>query len=77
MAYACKICGSVLDAASGFGVPQKDDISICLYCGNIAIFNADFTFRPPTDDERVEIESDFDVKKFLEVQRIVSRKKGN
>lgn len=58
---ACIACGKDLDAATGVtkaGGPKSGDVSICLYCGNIAIFGKHRRLRPPTDAEMATIVKD-------------------
>jgi hypothetical protein len=52
----CWHCDRMLDAASGFGdgdglVPSSGAVSLCLYCGAVAIFGEDLILRPPTKEE--------------------------
>jgi hypothetical protein len=53
--YACLKCGEVLDRVTSSGlldreIPLPGDISICLYCSDIAIFTSS-GLRPPGEDE--------------------------
>lgn len=67
---ACLNCGHVVDAATEpFGNkprPVAGDISVCLYCGNVAAFTADEKLRPLTDEEIVMVAGD---KRILAIQR--------
>lgn len=57
--HTCK-CGKKMDRASGITGdrgPKSGDISVCLRCGNINIFNEDLTLRDLTMDELLELKS--------------------
>jgi hypothetical protein len=60
----CLNCGHTLSAASGFGVeprlkiPNEGDVTACLYCRHVMVYNADLSLRNPTDEEVVEIAGD-------------------
>jgi hypothetical protein len=55
----CPYCGYFFDRTAitkGLEQPPKEgDVSLCLKCCEIAIFNADLTVRKPTDAELAEI----------------------
>lgn len=54
----CWKCGYKMDRSTealGDHKPEKGDISMCISCGALAIFNADLTMRKPTQLEEVEI----------------------
>ena len=55
----CLKCGYRLDtstdAFSGGESPKGGDVSMCLSCGHIALFNADLTLREPNEQEAREI----------------------
>lgn len=44
--------------------PGKDDVSLCIGCGEPAIFNEDLSVRKPTPDEYAEILRDVTVRKI-------------
>lgn len=56
----CSTCGDRLDAASGEPGkgPEPGDASLCLNCGDLIVFETATLARPPTDDERADIEAD-------------------
>jgi hypothetical protein len=58
----CWHCDRPLDAASppgeDQGGPQAGAVSLCLYCGAIAIFEDENFQRPPTKDELDEMRRD-------------------
>ena len=53
--YTCPKCGKVMDAATSVlhdpTQPKAGDISICLYCRNVAEFTADLTLRTLTNSD--------------------------
>lgn len=54
----CLDCGKVLDAASnaiGDGLPKPGDITICLDCGHIMVFDEHLKVRIPNDQEMFEM----------------------
>lgn len=54
----CPACGYKQDSAtSAYGdhKPKGGDLSICLNCGAIAMFNDDLTLRPPNEKEKRDI----------------------
>jgi hypothetical protein len=60
----CLNCGKELDGAapvSGGRGPQDGDISICLECHHVMIYDADVRVRALTDEEVVEIAGDPEV----------------
>jgi len=59
----CWHCDRALDAASGFGptegmVPHPGAISLCMYCGAIAIFGSDLRLYPLTEAELDDMRTD-------------------
>src|SRR5215469_15545406 len=60
----CLKCGYKMDAtthAYGNRRPHEGDISMCLFCGQLMLFNADLTLRLPTNEENRELRSNPDV----------------
>lgn len=59
-AALCWHCDRMLDAATPAGpdpmAPTPDAVSLCLYCGAVAIFTDDLSLRPPTEDELGDLE---------------------
>jgi hypothetical protein len=54
----CLGCGELLDGATGVSNrnrPKPGSISICIYCGHIAVFADDLSLRKPTGEEMREI----------------------
>lgn len=64
----CPFCGEFANCQSHVGqtlaVPENGDISVCVHCGEAAIF--DFTLpanvRQPTEEEQNEINKSADMK---------------
>jgi hypothetical protein len=58
----CPFCGKGIDSASPVDEsdqrPSDGDLSLCIYCGEWLVFNADMTFRKPTDEDYEVIASD-------------------
>ena len=58
----CASCGKSMDAASNADEahtpPHPGDISICLYCGHLMLFDSDLCLRALTDAEIVEVAGD-------------------
>ena len=65
--FACLACGYVFDAASGIGEtpptrPTAGSISLCIRCGDLAVFlDGPPWLRPPTDEERRRCDADPDM----------------
>jgi hypothetical protein len=72
----CPICFTALDAASGVGgdlVPSEGDVTVCLECGNIAVFTVDLRLRVPTEEEFSQLKHD---RRILAMQIAVRRLHG-
>ena len=57
----CLNCGKELDAASGLehdSTPSPGDMTVCLYCHHVMVYESELTLRNPTDAEVVEIAGD-------------------
>lgn len=57
----CPNCGHVIDrATSAFGdhTPREGDISICIRCAQVNIFNADCSIRPATLTDLMQYDSE-------------------
>jgi hypothetical protein len=60
---SCPFCKKSTDCDSqvnGDGVPEVGDVSVCFYCGQVALFT-EGGLRKPSDEERSEILADPDV----------------
>lgn len=64
--FACPHCGYVCDACLSVknedARPKEGSISLCINCGEFAMFNADLTLREFTDEEETEIMTDPGIK---------------
>jgi hypothetical protein len=51
----CPVCGNKLDAATPTdkesGTPSSGDISICIYCATISVFDDKLKLSPITNEE--------------------------
>ena len=59
----CWHCDQPLDAASGFGptegmMPQEGVISLCFYCGAVAVVGPELLLYPPSREELDNLEKD-------------------
>lgn len=57
----CPNCGSVLDAATpvnGRRKPKQGDFSICAYCYQVNVFNADMTLRKANVSELMKLQNE-------------------
>lgn len=72
----CLRCESKLDGASGINqahIPTPGSISICIYCGNIAIFGDDMQLCPMTQEEKLEIEQLPEIRKVKEAIEVTNK----
>jgi len=73
----CRDCGARLDAATeAFGDdvrPRPGDVSVCLACGSLSLFDGGLRRRPPTGDELDELLRD---QRLLDVMRARARAVG-
>lgn len=72
----CPECGYVIDSTSeaynyGGARPQSGDISMCLSCGYLSVFNEDLTRRRPTKEEAESIQRAPEVKKAQRARDMV------
>ena len=59
----CSNCGSQFDRSKNVADddherPEEGTATLCLYCGEWSIFNADMSLRKPTSVEAVELATD-------------------
>lgn len=54
----CLNCNYKLDACSGSRAPRANDITVCVSCWHVMVFDSDLTLRAPTEEEEVLIETD-------------------
>ena len=69
----CPYCGKFTDSASGPVLPKEGDVSVCIQCYNINIFNADLSIRKPTVEEFAALRSDPEQWRDIEMLRFVLR----
>lgn len=73
----CLVCDSPLEMAcnpTGLNRPQSGDASICLYCGNVAIFDQRGQLRQPNKRERKRIERDPRIAQYRAAQQQIMRR---
>lgn len=44
-AQPCVSCGKIMSGATGNGAPVEGAVSVCAYCANVAIFDADLKLQ--------------------------------
>jgi hypothetical protein len=74
----CPFCGYKVDHASsldGKHRPSEGDISLCLSCAQILIFDEDLKLREPTPEEYKEASAMEGVKKAQRVIKMLDRSK--
>lgn len=70
--FRCVNCGEWINSASAIRhehKPSEGDVTICLYCKAVMVFNADLSLRNPTTEELAEIEKSNLVRTTLEALR--------
>lgn len=60
---ACLNCGEMMDGATAVGeegrvMPSPGDVTVCLYCGHLMMFDDQLAFRNPSDAEIIELAGD-------------------
>lgn len=65
----CAYCGHQLDASFDAGGsndrPEPGDITLCIECGRLMMFNADLSLRALTEDEALTLEADEEQKELI------------
>lgn len=55
----CPVCGKKLDAATSVekeeAVPDPGDLSICLYCATVSVFDDNLKLKQMTNEEFAEL----------------------
>jgi NAD-dependent SIR2 family protein deacetylase len=63
----CCECGHRMDGVSGPRAPMNGDMTLCIYCGSLNIFDSELLLRPPTDEEIFEAAKSSEVQRAREV----------
>lgn len=69
---ACPYCGYEFDTSASVycsASPKPGDISICLNCAKVAVFDKDLTQRLPTAEEKEQINKN---RKILDAQLAIA-----
>jgi hypothetical protein len=71
----CPYCGYTTNCATGLDghIPKELDISVCIKCFSIALFNKDLSLRKPEPEEFADIRNDFDTWRGIERFRFALR----
>jgi hypothetical protein len=65
---ACTNCGEILDGATSVGCdggPDPGDLTICIICGHLMVFDDNLKLRDPTGAEMVDAAGD---KRIIAIQ---------
>lgn len=78
----CPNCSAELTGASdpeGDAIPTPDDISVCMYCGTVVVFNHDMTVRPAkrSDVETLSPQVAFQLAQYVSAVQARLRKERN
>lgn len=62
----CTSCGEAMDSAMNaqFGinnVPSSGDVTVCMYCSHIMIYDDNLILRDPSNDELIDIAANKDI----------------
>lgn len=71
----CPWCHAFLDAATVItddenAIPVGGDVSICLYCARVSIYEDDLSLRKPTPKERETLDKDDGISKAISVVKV-------
>lgn len=76
----CPKCKSKLDAATHAGAeekaqPKKNDLTVCLYCSSILIYNSDLLLREATEKDLKKLDEDllFELKRAKAMAEIIMK----
>lgn len=73
----CPHCGIELSGAAGPAAPKEGDVTMCINCAGICIFNDDLTLRFPDATELAELEADPNVSQVrLFLRQQISERQG-
>lgn len=74
----CMKCGIELGIATAIGDGDaqacRDSVSVCGYCGNIAVFTKERTLRAPTKEELEEVRALPDYQKAIRLIEMVKQR---
>lgn len=71
----CVNCGELLDGATGVdhrNKPRPGSVTVCIYCGHVAVFADDLSLREPNGEEMRDIAGN---ETILAIQRARARLK--
>ena len=75
----CPECGHVADGATGAGnntTAKPGDVSLCIECACVAIFDEDLQRRKPTTDEIFMLNKDRKLQAFIRLLKQFHRERG-
>jgi len=76
----CLDCGELLDGATAVesdGSPQTGDVTICIYCGHIMVYDKKLNFREPNTEEARQIAGDPRILAIQRARKAITLKKPN
>lgn len=61
--HGCLVCNRPFNATGTLDQtpPEAGDVSVCIHCAAVAIYDERLQLRPPTDAERQEIDADAEI----------------
>ena len=73
----CPYCGVTADRAASIKEepPKADDITVCVACLGVCIFDEQLHLREPTEHERALIEGSDRFQKLMEIMREFKRRR--
>lgn len=75
----CPSCGKIVDRATVVGSrgrPKPGDATVCIGCGEVALFGDDLQLRRPTTKEVAELKADFRIAAIQEALRVLNEERG-
>jgi len=63
----CPEWGRVSDCLTGRTIPKPGDVSICIYCSGLSVFDHTLNQRPATEQEKKEIYASPKIHLYLKV----------
>lgn len=70
----CPACGYPMDCATGIGhqrSPSPGDVTVCISCGDISLFNDDLSLRTPSPGEMMALQRSTAWRKVSATRRAV------